>query len=283
MTWTAVARKDFQDARLSKTLWVLTGLFVLMAAGMAYLYATVPDLRVDVGGVSTLGLLFLPSAPVTLFIAIGALVVAAGSIAGERSTGSAKLLLGLPHTRGDVVVGKLVGRATVVVVAIVVGLLVMLGVVLALYPSFSLVDYALFVALTLLLAVAYVGIMVGISALTASGGRAMAFGVGAFLVLEIFADIVPLAALFVVNGFSLQGVTTTPGWAAFLSLASPTSAYQNALSWFLGGGVYAGANLDAPLSAVPFYLTGWASLAVLALWLVVPLAVGYRRFRAADL
>jgi ABC-2 type transport system permease protein len=34
---------------------------------------------------------------------------------------------------------------------------------------------------------------------------------------------------------------------------------------------------------VPFCLTGWASLAVLAAWLLVPLLVGYRRFSRADL
>ena len=34
---------------------------------------------------------------------------------------------------------------------------------------------------------------------------------------------------------------------------------------------------------VPFYLTGWASIAVLVVWLVVPLVLGYRRFAAADL
>lgn len=273
MTWAAVARKDFRDARLSKALWALTALFVLMSVGFAYLYATIPALSADVNGVSTVGLLFLLSAPATLFIAVAAIVVAAGSIAGERGSGSAKLLLGLPHSRRDVVLGKLVGRTAVLAVAILVGLLVSLAVVVALYTSVSLTDYAIFAALTLLLSLAYVGIMVGISATTATGGRAIAFGLGAFVVLELLWDLVPFGVAFVVNGFTTAGLSALPDWIAFLGLLTPTTAYQNALEWFLG----------TASAGVPFYLTGWASLAVLAAWLLVPLLVGYRRFGRADL
>lgn len=273
MTWTAVARKDFRDARLSKSLWVLTALFVLMSAGFAYLYATIPELSTDVNGVSTVGLLFLLSAPATLFIAIAAIVVAASSIGGERGSGSAKLLLGLPHTRRDVVLGKLVGRTAVLAVAIVTGLVLSLAVVFALYASISLTDYAIFAALTLLLALAYTGLMIGISATTATGGRAIAYGLAAFVVLELLWDAVPFAVYFVVNGFSAAGIVSPPSWIAFLGLLAPTAAYGNALTWFLG----------TASAGTPFYLTGWASLVVLAGWLIVPLVIGYRRFDRADL
>lgn len=274
MTWAAVARKDFQDARLSKALWTLTGLFVLMSAGMAYLYATVPELSGD-GNVSTIGLLFMLGAPATLFIAIAAIVVAVGSIAGERSSGSAKLLLGLPHTRRDIVLGKLVGRTAVLAVAILTGLAVTLVVLLAIFGSFSLVDYVAFAGLTLLLALAYVGIMVGISATTDSSGRAMALGLGAFVVLEFLADLLPLGAAFVLNGFSVQGMTTMSPLGEFLGVLTPTAAYQHAIGWFLG-------NLSAA-GPTPFYLTGWMSLVLLGCWLIVPVAIGYRRFRNSDL
>ncbi|WP_136718566.1 ABC transporter permease subunit [Halorientalis salina] len=273
MTWAVVARKDFQDARLSKALWTLTALFVLMSAGMAYLYATVPELSGD--GVTTTGLLFMLGAPATLFIAIASIVVAVTSIAGERDSGSAKLLLGLPHSRRDVVVGKLVGRSAVLAVAILVGLAVTLGVLSMVYGSISLVDYVAFTGLTLLLALAYVGIMVGISALAGTSGRAMAVGLGAFVALEFLADLVPLGAAFVRNGFSMQGLTTMSPGIEFLGVVTPTAAYQHAIGWFLG-------NLPAA-GPTPFYLTGWMSLLLLGAWLVVPLAIGYRHLRAADL
>lgn len=284
MTWATVARKDFRDARLSKALWTLTALFVLMAAGMAYLYATVPELRTEVDTVSTIGLLMLLAAPATLFIAIAALVVAVRSVAGERESGSAKLMLGLPHSRGDVIVGKLVGRTAVLAVAILVGLAVTLAIVIGLYPAVSVADYAVFTVLTVLLALVYVGIMVGISATTGSSGRALGIGLGVFVVIEFLADLVPLGVLFVLNGFSLSNLTTVPEWIAFLNVVTPTAAYTNALGWFLGDGTTATAGMAGSLAGpIPFYLTGWVSLLVLALWLLVPLGIGYRRFSRADL
>lgn len=284
MNWFVIARKDFQDARLSKALWALTGLFVLLSAGFAVLYATVPELSQDVGGLTTLGMLALLMGAVTLFISIAAIVVAAGAIAGERENGSSKLLLGFPHSRADVIIGKLIGRTAVLAVSIVVGLALTLIVVLALFQSFAPVDYGIFVVMTLVLALVYVGIMVAISATTGSKGRAMAFGLGAFVVLEILADMLPTVALYVTNGFTLSGITTLPAWVAFLNVITPTAAYTNALGWFLGDGSAAMANLGATVAGpVPFYLTGRASLIVLGLWLVLPLVLGYRRFNAADL
>lgn len=285
MSWTVVARKDFRDARLSRGLWAVTGLFVLMSVGFAVLYGTVPAVSQDIGEVSTLGFLTLLIGAVTLFVSIAAIVIGAGAIAGERANGSAKLLLGFPHSRADVVLGKLVGRTAVLGAAVVVGLTITLVVALALFDSFAPVDYAVFTAMTLVLALVYIGIMVAISATTGSGGRAMAFGIGAFVVLEILADVVPLAALFVVNGFSVPaGGASVPAWVAFLNVITPSTAYTNALGWFLGDGSATVAALGAQLAGpVPFYLTGWASMAVLATWLVVPLALGYRRFARTDL
>ncbi|SFR65631.1 ABC-2 type transport system permease protein [Halogeometricum rufum] len=284
MSWVVVARKDFRDARLSKALWAITAAFVLLSAGMAVLYATVPELSRDIGELSTLGYLTLLLAVMTLFVSIAAIVIGAGSIAGERDRGSSKLLLGFPHSRADVVLGKLLGRTAVLAVAILVGLAVTLAVILALFPSFSPVDYAIFAGVTLLFALVYVGIMVAVSATTGSGGRAMAFGVGVFVLLEFLGDLLAPAVMFVVNGFSFGGLTTVPGWYAFLNVVTPSAAYQNALGWFLGDGTTAALSLGGMLGGpVPFYLTGWASVTVLVVWLVVPLVFGYRRFAAADL
>jgi ABC-2 type transport system permease protein len=284
MSWAVVARKDFRDARLSRGLWAITGLFILMLVGFAVLYGTVPAVSQGIGEVSTLGFLTLLVGAVTLFVSIAAIVIGAGSIAGERASGSGKLLLGFPHSRADVVLGKLVGRTAVLGAAILAGLAITLVVALVLFDSFGPVDYAVFTVMTLVLALVYVAIMVAISATTGSGGRAMAFGIGAFVVLEILADVVPLAALFVVNGFSMPTGGAVPGCVAFLNVVAPSAAYTNALGWFLGDGSATAAALGAQLGGpVPFYLTGWASMAVLAAWLVVPLALGYRRFARADL
>lgn len=280
MSWTVVARKDFQDARLSKTLWALSALFVLFAAGMAYLYAELPELG-DAGELSALGLLFFLSAPATLFVSIAAVVVAARSVAGEREAGSMKLLLSYPHSRRDVVLGKVVGRAAVLALPVVVGFAVAALVVLAKYATFSPVDYVLFVLLTVLYAFAYISLIVGLSSTTGSGTRATAMGVGLFVVLELLWEIVPLGALYLIEG-RLVPLQEYPNWALFLSGLSPSAAYSTAMGAVLPESPNAVLGIG-PTGDVPFYLADWFGLVVLAAWAIVPVTLGYIRFRTADL
>lgn len=274
MSWTVVARKDFQDARRSRSLWALTGLFVLFVAGMAYLYTLLPQIDPAAAEeLTTLGLLGFLSAPATLFISITAVVLAHRAIAGESESGSGKLLLGLPHTRRDVIVGKVLGRSAVVILSLVVGLVAALAVVLALYAEFSPVDYAAFAAVTALYALAYVSLVVALSATTTSTSRAATLAVGAFLVFELLWGLVVTGLVYVAEGFRFTGAQ--PEWAQVLSVLAPSAAYQNAVA-----GVLPGATVSA---TVPVYLQGWVSLTVLALWAVVPVALGYLRYRRADL
>ncbi len=279
MSWAVVARKDFNDARRSRSLWGLSVAFLLLAVLFAALYAYVPEVSADAEA-SSLGLLAFLSAPVAIFVAVAALVTAYKSVAGETESGSGKLLLSLPHSRGDVVLGKVLGRALVLAVPVVVGLVAMLAVVFAADVPFAATEYALFAAVTMLFVVVYVALFVGISASTTSTARAATASVLALVGLEFAWDVVPLGAWFVANGFTVpEGLatgtlTTAPDWVVFLVNLPPSAAYSNAVSGVLSG------SLDG---AGPWYLSQWFSLVLLGLWAVVPLAVGYRRYRAANL
>jgi ABC-2 type transport system permease protein len=74
------------------------------------------------------------------------------------------------------------------------------------------------------------------------------------------------------SGFLTGGVAGPPNWVAFLFQLPPSNAYQNAI-----GGVFSGSGTDA------FFLSGWFSLLVLVLWGCISLALGYIRYRRADL
>jgi ABC-2 type transport system permease protein len=99
MTWTVVARKDFNDARRSRSLWALSAAFLLLAVLFAALYTFIPAISGDVEELSSLGLMGFLSAPVGIFVAVASLVLAYKSVAGETESGSGKLLLSCP-TRG---------------------------------------------------------------------------------------------------------------------------------------------------------------------------------------
>lgn len=288
MSWVGVARKDFRDASRSKALWGLTVLFVLFMAGFAYLYTLVQTQGGADPAVSSIDFVSFLLSPVTLLVPITALVITHKSIAGEVESGSAKFLLSLPHTRQDAVVGKVVGRAGVLAASIAVGLLTALVVILALYDSFDAGVFLTFAVLTVLLGVAYTAIGVGLSATTNDSGRATILAAAFFVVFELVWGFVPNAVYYLLEGrFSPPFAQAAngapfldaPGWFFFLQRLPPSSAYSSATQWFTDSS----ATLTPAFDTLPFYLTGWASLAILLAWLLVVPAVGYSVFSRADL
>ncbi|MCT9094899.1 ABC transporter permease [Haloarchaeobius sp. HME9146] len=277
MSFTVVARKDFADARRSRALWFLTALFVLFAGVMAYAYATL-DIPITVGTEtyegSTLGLVFFLVAPASLFISITAVVIANKAIAGERESGQMKLALGLPNSRFDFVLGKVVGRAAVLLAAVVIGFVVSLGVVVATLGELALVPFATFLGVTVVYALVYVSLVVALSSMFASAGQATSAAVGLWFLLEVLWDVVPLGLYWVVNGFSLDG--QPPQWIGGIAGLSPSTAYNTALTAVMP-------NVSPIAQGDAFYLQPWFGLVVLAFWLVVPLALGAWRFNSVDL
>ncbi|MGB9964322.1 ABC transporter permease [Halobacterium sp. CBA1126] len=279
MSWSAVAKKDFQDAARSKALWALSALFVLFMAGVAYAYTFVGQ---QGGELEALGLLVFLVSPVTLLVPLTALVMSHKAIAGEVESGSAKFLLSLPHTRRDAVVGKVVGRGAVLGVAVLVGLVVAAVVTLALYDSFDALAYVGFSALTVLLAVLYTAVGVGISATTKDSGRATIIAAVFFVVFEVAWGVVVSGVHYLVNGtLSPRSLESIPDWYLLLNRVPPSSAFTNAVYQFLPGESTLVAQLFP--QNPPFYLSKWAALATMLAWLVVVPAVGYYVFERADL
>ncbi|MFB6132253.1 MAG: ABC transporter permease, partial [Halanaeroarchaeum sp.] len=127
MSIVVVARKEFADAVRSRTIWGIVAVIAVMTSVAMAVTAFVPggaNVFSAVGGASQFAGILVP---------IMALVAAYLSIAGERESGSIKILLGLPPTRGEVLVGKFVGRSLVVIVGIVAGFAVASVVAVAMY------------------------------------------------------------------------------------------------------------------------------------------------------
>lgn len=277
MSLVAVARKDFADARRSKALLALGLLFVVMGVGGTYLYTMLPTMDPEMGPTTPEGLYVFLSQISALFIAISAVVLSYKAIAGESESGSAKLLLGLPHTRRDVFLGKVLGRSGVMFIALLVGLLATFGVAFALLEGTSPVAFLGFLVVTMLFGVVYVTLMVSISASTTSTSRAATLGIGLFVVLELMWDVVVFGVGFVANGFTPPALGSgAPTWLMALNGFAPTMAYESAVNWVIG--FTAGA-----IPQVPFFMEAWFALVVFAVWAGLPALIGYGRYRAADL
>lgn len=290
MTWITIAKKDFRDAVQSRALWALVAVFVLLSVVSTYAYIEVPQLFGEAAGATFGGLIFFTVGLTGLFVPLAAIVVCYKSLAGERELGSIKLLLALPTTRLNVYIGKVVGRAAVLAFGLGVGLVVGLGFGSVLLGEINASSILIFVVATLGFAAVYAGIMVGLSATTGSTSRATTLALGFFVIFELFWDVVPMAVLYIVGGFSLP--TSIPDWVFLVTQIAPSSAYLSTIVALLpdlaasadAGSAEAGVGVEvSSTTADPFYTTPEVGMIVLLLWLIVPFAIGYTRFSDADL
>ncbi|MFC6905543.1 ABC transporter permease [Halalkalicoccus tibetensis] len=285
MSAIAIAKKDFQDAVRSRGLIALTLIFVLFTVAGAYVGTQISGVLGDEAG-DTLDLVIALQSPASFLVPIIALLIGYGAVAGERESGSLKFLLGLPHTRQDVVLGKVLGRTGVVVVSILIGFAAGMVAIFAFTGSISPVEYLVFTLLTVLLGFVYVCIGVGLSAMTKSTTRA---AVGAFGLLGLFWllwSVIAQLLLYLTSG-SVFPESGYPDWyVTFLSLP-PGPAYGSALGAALGeSGLAVASTYEAqglleggvPLVAQPSF-----GFVLLAAWAFVPLAIGLLRFDRVDL
>ena len=278
MSWIAVARKDFRDASRSRALWTLTVLFTLLVVGIVFFFAEIAG-GANAGFEALLGSFV---GPLFLLLPLAGILVGYKSIVGERESGSVKLLLGLPHTRGEVIFGKLVGRSAVVGTAVLIGYLVGSIAFVVLVGVFQPVDYLLFVGMTLLLGVTYVAIAVGLSASSGSSSLVLAIAVGLVVMFTLLWETLSMTLLPYVLGPQVLGLgrQTVAEISSFVMTASPRIAFVQGLSFLLsiGGNVPSMSGAEGHV-----WLQDWWGFVVLAFWIVVPVAIGYWRFSRADL
>ncbi|RZH68719.1 ABC transporter permease [Natrinema altunense] len=291
----AIAKKDFQDSIRSWLFWGLSVFFfTLMAVLAGFIAWAEPD------DLTTLGFIGLVSQVCKLVIPLIALVLGWKSIAGERETGSIKVLLSLPHSRKDVLVGKLLGRTAVLSLSLGIGFVIgMLAVAFAV-TEFSFPAYVAFLAMTILYGLAYMSIAVSLSSVTRSTTMAGAAMFGVFVLFYIVWNSIRSALGLLmrrgyIDGVSYTGTTFTgqqqemtrlPDWALFIDMIDPGNAYQNTITLFSG---LSGENIGTTFNeaafpnGLPFYLQDWFSLVILLFWIVVPIAVALSLFDRGDI
>ncbi|WP_435334379.1 ABC transporter permease [Haloarchaeobius sp. TZWWS8] len=282
MRWRLVARKDFGDAKRSKSLYVVGALFALVSLVIGYGYGSSTGGSGSETGFALLSLLLLVG---LFFFPLVALFFSQNAVVSKRTSGEMKVLLGLPLSREAVILGSFVGRCAVAlsILALYFGVA---HVVALLYfaPVDPLLSLGVFTAVALF-TVAFVGIATGISAAVSSTTRASVGSLGLFFLFALLWDAIPGVVQYVLNGFS----ATSPGrpapeWAAIFRNLDPFTALRNLVVgtqpqfrgiFGLFGGLYPG--------SPEYYQEPVAGLVFLLLWLVVPLGLGYRRFRDADI
>ncbi|GAA0272789.1 MULTISPECIES: ABC transporter permease subunit [Halobacteriales] len=293
--WFPLARKEARTILTSKGPWALAILLVLWGYRPSYVGWDYLGPDMTVGFVQVASTFLLP---------LGVLLLSYRSIVGERTSGSLKFVLGLPLTRTDILVGKILGRSAGIAIPVTAAALVLGLIGVARFGLFSpLLFLAVFLAM-LLYVVVLVSIATAVSAVTTSTVRAtgVIFGV-VYLVLTVLWKTV--AGMTYSN---LTGLAATPtnapadGLLFALLRISPDRAYRVLTNWILevgnSGAGYTGVitKLHTPTAVnayvveaafetkpIPVYLHEILGLVVLLLWLVVPLGLARYRFERGDL
>ena len=272
MSWLVVARKDFEDSIRSRWLQVLTALFV----GLVTLFAVV-SLRLSTGGetISTnafLGGSFMGLLSGTL-VPLIALVIAYSAVTGERESGSLKILLSLPHSRADVVFGKVAGRAAALSAAIGVGFIVP-AVILAVGPlELDILTYIGYTLLVSLLVSVFVAIAVGWSAAAPSQRIALAGAIGLYFVFVPFWDIIQVPLQIALLSLPEWVPVSASAISDALLLSNPNASFQ-----FLTNALLQGQFLSGELASLQL-----SALSMLLFWLLAAPLVGLLIFQRRDL
>ncbi|MFC6940627.1 ABC transporter permease subunit [Salinirubellus sp. GCM10025818] len=294
MRWVPLARKEARAVASSKGVWLLAVLLVPLGYRPNYVGWDALGPNITAGYVQMAGSALLP---------LGVLLLSYRSIVGERTSGSVKIVLGLPLTRTDVLIGKVLGRTAGIAGPVSVAFLVLAVVGIVDHGVFDPLVFLGTVVLTLLHVGALVSVAVSISAVVSRGVTAVGTVLGG-----IYFPFVLFWELLSIGLFT--GVTGTPvdpfdppasGPLFFLLRLSPGGAYRVVSNWILGVGnspdlfnrvltkfqpqVYANAYVveaTFPPESVPFYLHEAFSLLVLPAWIVVPLGLARYRFTRGD-
>jgi Cu-processing system permease protein len=208
---------------------------------------------------------------VLLIVPLMGLTIGAQSLAAEREQGTLAYLLAQPIGRAEVLIGKLLGLGAALLAALLLGF----GLAAALIAwQGGLVEagrYGLLVALSLLLALVSLSLGIAISAWSRSSSLATGLALFVWLALVFLGDlglmgtaivmkldIGVLFSLSLINPLQVFKIATVNGLRASLEVLGPA-------------GIYATRTYGDTLMLI---LTG-----VLTLWIILPMAAAYVRFR----
>ena len=288
VSWIAVARKDLRDAIRSWRFLALSAVFVVLFAGLSLLFVTAVSEQVAATdpamSVTSDQFLFQLSQFSSTLLPLIAIAVGYAAVSRERESGTAKLLLSLPHSRRDVLFGKVAGRGATLVVPVLLGFL-FAAVPFFLTPvRFEPITYVAFALLTGLFGLTFVALSVGISAAVATSRRAFLASLVAYVVFVFVWDRIVGGLVSSVERLFSPSLEMSVGLSIFLENANPINAYQWLTVSMSGADPFRQQFIDAIFGGtLPLYLSTPATIVLLVGWVVAPPVLGYLAFRVADL
>ena len=261
-----IAAKELRDRIRNRWVLAVAVIFALFALAIAYFGASqqgeVGFRSIDVTIASLVSL-------VIYLVPLIALILGYDAIVGEKERGSLELMLSMPITRFEILLGKYLGLAAALTGATVLGFgsgLLPLASELTVRDGFH---YAGFVGSAILMGLAFLSISMLVSVVALDRVRASGVAIALWFFFVLIFDLLLMGALVLSQG-SL-GSTVFAG----LLMCNPADVFR-LLNIFSSQQVQ---NMYGLATVMPERLTDPAVLlAIMAAWIVVPFFIAHWRF-----
>lgn len=262
-----IAGKEFWDRIRNRWVLAVAAVFTVFALVIAYLGAA------QQGAVGFRGIDATIANLVSLVIYLVpliALILGYDAIVGERDKGSLELLLSLPITRIELLLGKYLGLAMALAFSTLAGF-GLVGIVLSHKIGLAaLYQYAAFLATALLLGWAFLSLAVMVSVLATDRMRASGVAIAVWFFYVLIYDLLLLGLLVATEG------RWNLGFFPLLLLLSPADIFRilNVFGFEDVQRLYGLATVFPEALANP-----WLMVGAMMLWIVAPLAFAIWRFK----
>lgn len=213
----SVAGKEFLNARRDMRVIAISVIFTLLALGIAY-FGSAPTGTLSIRGfdVTVASLVSL-----SIFIVpLVALLLGYDAVIGEEEKGTMGLLLALPVTRAEVLLGKFLGLSAILLLSITASF-GLAGIVIALAAGLEEVSsYLVFIATSILLGMVFLSLALLLSTIASEKSRAVFGAIFIWLFFVVIYDLI-LLGLMVTTGGSLSTRIFS-----FLLMLNPTDAFR---------------------------------------------------------
>ncbi|MFN3985347.1 MAG: ABC transporter permease [Rhodocyclaceae bacterium] len=262
-----IAAKEFRDRIRNRWVLAVALVFTVFALVIAYFGGA------QQGAVGFRSIEFTIASLVSLviyLIPLIALLLGFDAIVGERERGSLELLLSLPITRFELLIGKYLGLAGALALSTVLGFGLVAAVLATQMGGDALAHYAAFTLSSVLLGMAFLSIAVMLSVFAGDRTRASGLAIAVWFFFVLIFDLLLLGALVVTGG--QYGGELFP----YLLLLNPADVFRvlNIFSLDEVRSLYGLATVFPEALA-----RAWVLMLVMGAWIAAPIALAAWRFR----
>lgn len=266
-----VAGKEFWDRIRNRWVLAVALVFTAFALVIAYFGAA----QQGAVGFHSIELTIASLVSLVIYLVpLIALVLGFDAVVGERERGSLDLLLSLPITRTELLLGKYLGLAAALAFSTLAGF-GLVGVLLSAQLDLAaLYHYFGFMLSAVLLGMAFLSVAVMLSVFASDRTRASGLAIATWFFFVLVFDLLLLGALVVSGGEIAAG--RGADWFPYLLLLNPADVFRilNVFSLEEVRTVYGLATVFPEALAAP-----WKLGLVMFLWIAAPLSVAAWRFK----